>query len=94
VNLHGFFDPSPRQSLSSLRFSCTDIWCQYVNVIASRASSALQIFDRFHLMKKLNVKIDEVRADKAPRLKEQGRGEVLNQPRWCLLKNTSNLIDR
>jgi len=94
ASLHGFFDQISSQSLSGLRFICTDMWRQYMNVIASRARTAIHIFDRFHVMKKLNDKIDKVRADEARRLKEQGRGEVLKNSRWCLLKNPSNLTDR
>jgi transposase len=94
ASLHGFFDQIPSPSLSSLRFICTDMWRQYMNVIASRAGQAIHIFDRFHVMKKLNEKIDKVRAEEARRLKTQGHGEVLKHSRWCLLKNPSNLTDR
>ena len=39
------------------------MWRQYMNVIAEQAAGAVHIFDRFHVMKKLNEKINKVRAE-------------------------------
>jgi len=49
------------------------MWRQYMNVIASRARNTIHIFDRFHVMKKQNEKIDKVRAKEARRLKSNLR---------------------
>lgn len=94
ASLHGIFDQFPSDSLRTLKYICTDMWRQYMNVIAAWASHVVQVFDRFHVMKKLNEKIDKVRAEEARRLKEQGQGEILKYSRWCLLKNPDNLTDR
>jgi transposase len=93
-SLRGFFRTIPRQAVAGLRFVCTDMWRQYMNVLAEQASGAVHIFDRFHVMKKLNEKINKVRADEARQLRSQGRGEVLKHSRWCLLKRPENLTDR
>lgn len=93
ASLRGFFDILPSDSLASLRFICTDMWRQYMNVIAERAGHVVHILDRFHVMKKMNEKIDKVRAEDARRLRASGN-EVLKHSRWCLLKSKTNLTSR
>jgi transposase len=92
-SLRGFFGTIPRRAVEGLKFICTDMWRQYMNVIAEQASGAVQIFDRFHVMKKLNEKINQVRAEEARQLKQEGQGEVLKHSRWCLLKRPENLTE-
>jgi transposase len=93
-SLRGFFRTIPCKAVEGLKFVCTDMWRQYMNVIAEQAAGAVHIFDRFHVMKKLNEKINKVRADEARQLKSQGQEEVLKHSRWCLLKRPENLTDR
>ena len=69
--------------------------CQaYLNVIAEQLSKAVHVLDRFHIMKKMNEAIDEVRRDEARRLKQDGYEPVLTNSRWCLLKRPENLTDK
>lgn len=93
-SLRGFFRTIPRETVANLQFVCTDMWRQYMNVIAEQASGALLIFDRFHVMQKMNEKINKVRAEEARELKAKKKGEVLKHSRWCLLKRPENLTDR
>ena len=93
-SLRGFFRTIPRDTVANLRFVCTDMWRQYMNVIAQCAGDAVHVFDRFHVMKKMNEKINKVRAEEARSLKEKGKGEVLKHSRWCLLKRPANLTDK
>jgi transposase len=93
-SLRGFFDTIPKSSVESLRFICTDMWRQYMNVIAACASGAVHVFDRFHVMKKMNEKINKVRAEESRELKRQGKEEVLKHSRWCLLKRRENLSEK
>lgn len=90
-SLRGFFGIIPASSLAHLKFICTDMWRQYMNVIAECAGGAVHIFDRFHVMKKMNEKINKVRAEEARALKAKGKGDVLKHSRWCLLKRPANL---
>ncbi len=50
--LRGFFSTIPESSIRGLRFICTDMWRQYMNVIAEKVENAVHIFNRFHVMKK------------------------------------------
>jgi transposase len=79
---------------ASLRFVCSDMWLPYLNVLAQRAGAALHVLDRFHIMKQLGQAIDQVRADEARRLKQDGYEPVLKHSRWCLLKRPENLTDK
>ena len=37
------------------------MWAPYLKVIAKKAPQALNILDRFHIVRKFNVAIDEIR---------------------------------
>jgi len=50
--------------------------------------------DRFHIMKKFNEAIDEVRREELRHLKETGQDSILINGRWVLLKRTENLTDK
>jgi transposase len=93
-SLRGFFTTIPASALEGLKFICTDMWRNYMTVIAEQAAGAENILDRFHVMKKLNEKLDQVRAEEARQLKREGRGEVLKHSRWCLLKRPENLTEK
>lgn len=90
-SLRGFFDTIADSSLAGLKFVCTDMWKQYMNVIAEKASGAVHILDRYHIMKKFGDKLNQVRAEEARRMKTDGYEPVLKDSRWCLLKRPANL---
>jgi transposase len=70
------------------------MWQPYLKVIAKKASQALHILDRFHIVAKLNKAIDEVRAAEAKELAAKGYEPVLKHSRWCLLKRIENLATK
>jgi transposase len=67
------------------------MWRPYLKVMAKKASQAIHILDRFHIMSHLNKAIDEVRAGEAKELARQGYEPVLKKTRWLLLKRPENL---
>ncbi|MCP5024445.1 MAG: transposase, partial [bacterium] len=44
------------------------MWKPYLKVIALRASSAIHVLDRFHIMSMLSKAIDKVRAEEVKKL--------------------------
>jgi transposase len=86
-----FFRMMGRERTAALRFVCSDMWQPYLKVIAKKASHALHILDRFHIVAKLNKAIDEVRAAEAKELSAKGYEPVLKHSRWCLLKRVAHL---
>jgi transposase len=70
------------------------MWKPYLKVIAKKASQAVHVLDRFHIMQTINKAIDEVRAGENKQLKADGYEPVLKHSRWCLLKRPENLSDK
>jgi transposase len=81
------------QRTAALRFVCSDMWPPYLRVVAKKASLALHVLDRFHIMAHLSKAIDDVRAHEARTLRARGRAPVLTHTRWLLLKRPANLTD-
>ena len=71
-SLRGFFQILSEKVRLSIRFVCSDMCQAYLNVIAEQLSKAVHVLDRFHIMKKMNEAIDEVRRDESA-LIEAGR---------------------
>jgi transposase len=89
--LLGFFRWFGKERTAGLRYVCRDMWRAYLKVVAKKASQAIHILDRFHIMSHLNKAIDEVRAGEAKELARQGYEPVLKKTRWLLLKRPENL---
>jgi len=89
-----FFRMLGKERCSKLKFVCSDMWKPYLKVIAKKASQAIHVLDRFHIMQKMNKAIDEVRAGEARQMKADGYEEVLKHSRWCLLKRSENLTEK
>jgi transposase len=85
-----FFDRIGKLS-EGIQFVCSDMWKPYLRVIRERCPNAVNILDRFHIVAKMNDALDEVRAEEARRLVQDGYQPVLKHTRWCLLKRTANL---
>jgi transposase len=88
-----FFRMMGRQRTAAIQFICSDMWQPYLKVIAKKASQAIHILDRFHLVAKLNKALDEIRAAEAKQLARQGYESVLKRSRWCFLKREENLSE-
>lgn len=94
ATLHGFFDWLGTQRSAGLKFICSDMWKNYLTVIAKRAVKAINVLDRFHIMAHMSKAIDEVRAAEAKALKAKGFEPILKWTRWLLLKRPENLTDK
>lgn len=89
-----FFREFGPERSAKLKYVCSDMWVPYLKVIKKKAANALNILDRFHIMKKFNEAIDEVRRQEVRELKETGQEAVLINGRWILLKRAENLTDK
>lgn len=86
-----FFREFGKENTQRLRFICSDMWKPYLKVIAKKASGAIHVLDRFHIMMHMNKAIDEVRAQEVKALKAKNCEPILTHSRWCLLKRKENL---
>jgi len=93
-SLRGFFQTLSDDTRAGIRFVCSDMWKPYLNVIAEQIGQAIHVLDRFHIMKKMNEAVDQVRRDEVKRVKQAGYQRVLKHSRWCLLKRPENLTDK
>jgi transposase len=82
------------EARAGLRFVCSDMWKPYLKVIREELGQAVHVLDRFHVMKKMNEAIDQVRREEASRLKQAGYEHILKHSRWCLLKRPENLTNK
>jgi len=94
ASLNGFFNILSQPTIDGIQFACTDMLPAYLKVLRERASNALNILDRFHIMKKFGEAIDKVRAEEARQMKKDGYEEILKHSRWCLLKRRFNLTQK
>jgi len=67
--LLGFFRWFGTERSQALKYICTDTWKPYLKVIAKKASQALNVLDRFHMMAHFGMALDEVRAGEVKELK-------------------------
>lgn len=89
-----FFREFGKERSAKLKYVCSDMWAPYLKVIAKRAPNALNILDRFHIMRKFNEAIDEVRRTEVKEFKTAKQENVLEKGRWLLLKRPENLSDK
>lgn len=82
-----------KKQQQQVKFICSDIWKPYLKVIKKKFPQALNILDRFHIVKMINKSVDEVRREEVKRLKEGGYEPVLNNSKYRWLKNEENLTE-
>ncbi len=92
--LLGFFRWFGKERSQKLRFICSDMWKPYLKVVAKKASQALHVLDRFHIMSHMNKAIDEVRAQEVRQLKAKGLEPILTRTRWLFLKRVTRLTKK
>jgi transposase len=89
-----FFKEFGPERSTKLQFVCSDMWAAYLKVIAKKAPQALNVLDRFHIMRKFNEAIDEIRRSEVKQFKADGQQNVLEHKRWLLLKRPENLSEK
>jgi site-specific recombinase XerD len=63
-----FFTLIGKELAEKIEFVCSDMWKPYLKVIEKHCINALNILDRFHVVAKMNLTIDEVRSAEARRM--------------------------
>jgi transposase len=86
-----FFTMIGKELAERIEFVCSDMWKPYLKMIEKHCINALNILDRFHVVAKMNLALDDVRAAEARRMVQDGYEPVLKKSRWCLLKRPANL---
>ena len=89
-----FFRFLGKDRTKKLQFICSDMWQAYIKVILKKASQAIHVLDRFHVMQLMGKAINAVRAEEVKQLKLDGYEPILKGARWLLLKRPENLTDK
>ncbi len=90
-----FFRDFGKERCAKLKFVCSDMWKPYIKVIAKKASNAVHILDRFHIVQHLGKAIDKIRAEEVRNMISNGYDvEVLKNTKYCFLKNEENLTEK
>ncbi|MCF6151548.1 MAG: hypothetical protein E3K38_04495 [Candidatus Kuenenia stuttgartiensis] len=89
-----FLNELGKERCLRIKLVCSDMWAPYLKMIAKKAPRALNILDCFHIMKKFNDAIDQIRKEEVKKLKEEGADNVLEKSCWLLLKSPENLTEK
>ena len=93
-SLRNFFIDFGPDNCRQVQVICSDMWKPYLNVVAEMLPKALNILDRFHIVKKLNEAVDQVRRDETKRLHQEGYEPILKRSRYSFLKRPCNLTPK
>lgn len=91
-----FFDDMGEDFAKNLKGICCDMWDPYVKIIKERASQAILVFDKFHLIKHLLDAVNNVRKEEVKRLSnmEEIDDNPLKRTKYIWLKNPWNLTPK
>ena len=93
TTLRKFFDWFGEERSKRLTAICSDMWKPYIEVIREKASEAIHVLDRFHIMMHMSKAIDKVRAEESRKLQADGYEPYLKKTRFLLLKRPENLTE-
>jgi transposase len=79
-----------RGSKAKIKAVATDMSSAYYAAVMKNLPNALQVFDRFHIVKLMNDKLTQLRRDLQREAEVMDR-KVLKGMRWLLLKHPDNL---
>jgi transposase len=94
TSLEGFFKTMGTSWCTNIKVACSDMWRPYLKVIAEKLPNALNILDRFHIVKKLNEAVNKVRVEEVKSLKAENYEPVMTGSKYCFLKRPENLTPK
>jgi transposase len=88
--LNRFFAELGRRRCRSIHTVCMDMWPAFLRSVGENLLRTQVLFDRFHVVRHLNVALDTVRREEVRRLSGAHR-VAIKSTRFVLLKNPWNL---
>lgn len=79
-----------KDTLSQIKFASLDMWDPYIKAISELCPDAKLVFDKFHVVKKVNAAVDKVRKTEFAKASDEERINMKHK-RWIILKRESNL---
>lgn len=79
-----------KEKLVNIYFASMDMWDPYIKVIKELCPNVKLVFDKFHVVKKINEALDNVRKTEFINASSEERINMKHK-RWIILKKESNL---
>ena len=79
-----------KEKLAKIVFVSLDMWDPYIKAIKELCPNAELVFDKFHVVKKVNEALDNVRKKEFAKASNEERIEMKHK-RWIILKREKNL---
>lgn len=89
----GLFETLSEQQKQGTRAIAVDMWPAYMNAARAQLPAAVVVHDKFHVIRHLNVAVDEVRK-RENRLLRQRRDQRLKGTKYLWLRNPEKLSDQ
>jgi transposase len=82
-----------RSSGAKVKAVAMDMWSAYISAVANNLPEADIVFDKFHIVKKANEALDEVRKGIYRDEVELNKKPVIKGSRWLLLRKQTNIYN-
>jgi transposase len=87
-----FFCKRLKSSGARIKAIAMDMWPAYISWVVNNFPHARIVFDRFHIVKKLNEALSDIRKELYQLETDLNKRSLLKGTRWLLLKNSGNLL--
>jgi transposase len=79
-----------KEKLDMIKYVSLDMWDPYIKAISEHCPKAKLVFDKFHVVKKVNEALDSVRKNEFKDAEDEEKKEMKHK-RWIILKREYNL---
>lgn len=83
-------DSLGKEKLEKIEYASLDMWDPYIKAIKEKCPNAKLVFDKFHVVKKVNEALDKVRKKEFNQAEKEERINMKHK-RFIVLKKASNL---
>jgi transposase len=83
-------DSLGKEKLERIQYASLDMWDPYIKAINEKCPNAKLVFDKFHVVKKVNEALDKVRKKEFANAEKEERIDMKHK-RFIILKKESNL---
>lgn len=94
ATLQAFFDEIGAEACERISHVAIDMNAAYEKAISNRLSSAVIVYDRFHVQRLVADAVDTTRREEWQRLRGTPGAGTIKHTRYALLKNPWNLTDK
>ena len=91
--LDEFFNEIGEEKQSFIKLIVVDMWDPYIASIREHCPQCNIVFDKFHIVKKANEAVDEIRKQEFAQASDQERKDMKHK-RFIMLKRNKNLTDK